>query len=204
MQRDVSSGTALQEISFWVNMEHALGRLRGKRDSPEVVLTLEVLKAGKRFHTTISFDSDTGLTDTQERVNDYLQLMKDFPIKDLLAADSLATVISATSSIFLHLKKVRNTNYPTERAVALVEAISRDLLSQLLKSLSVHKLMLVTYQEFEQIIGEAFEVFTAWKDELERFKFHLRELAKRKTLKFHFKFNLAHEKLEARLTQMKE
>ena len=204
MQRDVSSGTALQEISFWVNMEHALGRLRAKRDSPEVVLTLEVLKAGKRFHTTISFDSDTGLTDTQERVNDYLQLMKDFPIKDLLAADSLPTVIASINNIFLHLKKLRNTNYPTDRAVALVEAISRDLLSQLLKSLSVHKLMLVTFQEFEQIVGEAFDVFAAWKDELEKFKFQLRELVKRKTIKFHFKFNLAHEKLEARLTQMKE
>ena len=204
MQRDVSSGTALQEISFWVNMEHALDRLRDKRDSPEVVLTLEVLKAGKRFHTTISFDSDTGLTDTQERVNDYLQLMKDFPIKDLLAADSLSTVIASINSIFLHLKKLRNTNYPTERAVALVEAISRDLLSQLLKFLCVHKLMLVTFQEFEQIVGEAFVVFKSWEDELEKFRSHLRELVKRKTIKFLFKFNLAHEKLKARLTQMKE
>ena len=60
MQRDVASGTALQEIGFWVSMEHAVNRLQTKRNGPEVVLTLEVLKAGKRFHATVSFDSDTG------------------------------------------------------------------------------------------------------------------------------------------------
>ena len=60
MQRDVASGTALQEIGFWVSMEHAVNRLQTKRNGAEVVLTLEVLKAGKRFHATVSFDSDTG------------------------------------------------------------------------------------------------------------------------------------------------
>ena len=49
MQRDVSSGTALQEVSFWISMEHALTRLKAKRDSPEVVLMLDVLKAGKEI-----------------------------------------------------------------------------------------------------------------------------------------------------------
>ncbi len=60
LERDASSGTALQEISFWLNLENALNRIHRKRDSPEVDLTLELLKAGKRFHTTLSFDSDTG------------------------------------------------------------------------------------------------------------------------------------------------
>ena len=31
------------------------------RDSPEVQLTLDILKHGKRFHATVSFDTDTGL-----------------------------------------------------------------------------------------------------------------------------------------------
>lgn len=60
LERDASSGTALQEISFWLNLENALNRIHRKRDSAEVDLTLEILKAGKRFHTTLSFDSDTG------------------------------------------------------------------------------------------------------------------------------------------------
>ena len=60
LHRDVSSGTALQEISFWVSMEHALTRAQAKRNSSEVILTLDVLKAGKRFLAKVSFDSDTG------------------------------------------------------------------------------------------------------------------------------------------------
>ena len=60
LDRDPASGTALQEISFWLNLERALLRIQEKRDSLEVALTLDVLRHGKRFHATISFDADTG------------------------------------------------------------------------------------------------------------------------------------------------
>lgn len=60
LERDASSGTALQEISFWMNLEHALSKIHSRRHSSEVQLTLDVLKAGKRFHATVSFDADTG------------------------------------------------------------------------------------------------------------------------------------------------
>ena len=188
-------------------MEHALSRVRSKRDSAAVVLTLEVLKAGKRFHTTVSFDSDTRLRDTQDKVVDYMQLMRDFPIKELLAADALPAITSAIETVFSHLKKLRNTTYPTERAVALVEAISRDVLTQLLKALSTHKLMIIAYREFDAINNSSTQVFVKWEEEFEKFTTQLRDLAKKKrddTMKFHFKFNLVHKKLESRLTQMKE
>ena len=41
--------TALQEISFWLNLENVLNYIQQKRDSAEVNLTLDVLKAGKGF-----------------------------------------------------------------------------------------------------------------------------------------------------------
>ena len=62
LDRDPASGTALQEISFWLNLERALNRIQEKRESPEVLLTLDILKHGKRFHATVSFDTDTGAT----------------------------------------------------------------------------------------------------------------------------------------------
>jgi len=62
LDRDPSSGTALQEISFWLGLERALQRIQEKRESVEVTLTLDVLKHGKRFHATVSFDTDTGET----------------------------------------------------------------------------------------------------------------------------------------------
>ena len=60
LDRDPASGTALQEISFWLNLERALLRIQEKRESTEIALTLDILKHGKRFHATVSFDTDTG------------------------------------------------------------------------------------------------------------------------------------------------
>lgn len=60
LDRDPASGTALQEISFWLNLERALLRIQEKRESSEVTLTLDILKHAKRFHATVSFDTDTG------------------------------------------------------------------------------------------------------------------------------------------------
>lgn len=53
LDRDPASGTAMQEISFWLNLERALYSIKDKRDSPEIGLTLDVLKHGKRFHATV-------------------------------------------------------------------------------------------------------------------------------------------------------
>ena len=60
MERDPASGNALQEISFWLNLEKALHRIEDKQESPEVKLTLDILKFAKRFHAIVSFTNDTG------------------------------------------------------------------------------------------------------------------------------------------------
>ena len=75
----------------------------------------------------------TGLKEAQDKVNDYSPLMKDFPINDLLAAGTLQAIKDAVAAIYTHLKKIRTTSYPAQRGVYLVEAISRDLSTQLLK-----------------------------------------------------------------------
>ena len=66
-------------------------------------------------------------------VNDYNPLMKDFPINNLLSATELDRIRDAVQQIFQHLRKIRSTKYPMQRALKLVEAISRDLNTQLLK-----------------------------------------------------------------------
>ena len=75
----------------------------------------------------------TGLKEAQEKVNDYNPLMKEFPIQELHAANNLEAVKTAVLAIYGHLRKVRTTNYPAQRSIYLVEAISRDLNAQLLK-----------------------------------------------------------------------
>lgn len=60
LEREPLSGTAIEETTFWFNMEQALTRLNEIRDSDEVQLTVDILKLGKRFQATISLDADTG------------------------------------------------------------------------------------------------------------------------------------------------
>ncbi|XP_078516318.1 cytoplasmic dynein 1 heavy chain 1 [Lissotriton helveticus] len=207
LDRDPASGTALQEISFWLNLERALYRIQEKRESPEVLLTLDILKHGKRFHATVSFDTDTGLKQALETVNDYNPLMKDFPLNDLLSATELDKIRLALVAIFTHLRKIRNTKYPIQRALRLVEAISRDLSSQLLKVLGTRKLMHVAYEEFEKVMVACFEVFQTWDDEYEKLQVLLRDIVKRKreeNLKMVWRINPAHRKLQARLDQMRK
>ncbi|XP_075048644.1 cytoplasmic dynein 1 heavy chain 1 isoform X1 [Mixophyes fleayi] len=207
LDRDPASGTALQEISFWLNLERALYRIQEKRESPEVLLTLDILKHGKRFHATVSFDTDTGLKQALETVNDYNPLMKDFPLNDLLSATELDKIRQALVAIFTHLRKIRNTKYPIQRALRLVEAISRDLSSQLLKVLGTRKLMHVAYEEFEKVMVSCFEVFQTWDDEYEKLQVLLRDIVKRKreeNLKMVWRINPAHRKLQSRLDQMRK
>lgn len=229
LDRDPSSGTALQvglisfllkyycciekffvyfkEISFWLNLERALNRIQEKRESPEVALTLDILKHGKRFHATVSFDTDTGLKQALAIVADYNPLMKDFPINDLLSATELEKIRPAVTQIFSHLRKVRNTKYPIQRCLKLIEAISRDLSQQLLKVLGTRRLMHIPFDEFERVMNQCFEIFSCWDDEYDKLQGLLRDIVKKKRdehLKMVWRVSPAHKKLQTRMEHMRK
>lgn len=93
-------------------------------------------------------------------VNDYNPLMKDFPLNDLLSATELDKIRTALGAIFFHLRKIRSTKYPIQRALRLVEAISRDLMNQLLKVYQfINSLMSISYLK-QDIILAKFSIFT--------------------------------------------
>lgn len=67
LNREVSSGTALQEINFWLHLESVLDSVEAQLRSDEVAMVMDCLRNAKRFHATVSFIADTGLktaTDT--------------------------------------------------------------------------------------------------------------------------------------------
>ncbi|CAG2102482.1 unnamed protein product, partial [Medioppia subpectinata] len=207
LDRDPSSGTAIQEISFWLNLERALLRIQEKRESTEVAITLEILKNGKRFHATVSFDADTRLKEALSTVSDYNPLMKDFPLNDLLAATELDKIKMALQSIFQHLRKIRNTKYPIKRALKLMEAISRDLMSQMLKVLGTRRMMHIPFDEFERVVTACSEVFITWDDEYDKLQGLMRDIVKKKReehLKMVWRINLAHKRLQSRMEQMRK
>lgn len=66
LSRDVSSGTASQEINFWLSMENELESIEGQLKGDEVSLALDVLRHAKRFHATVSFIADTGIKEAAD------------------------------------------------------------------------------------------------------------------------------------------
>lgn len=108
-------------------------------------------------------------------------LMKDFPLNDLLAANSIEQLTVAIRSIFTHLKRLKNaTHYPFPRAYKLVEAASRDLNTQLHKVLSSHRLLIISFDEFDHLFNNCRELSRVWDEEVRRFKELVRDQIKKK------------------------
>ena len=149
LDRDPLSGTAIQETTFWANLERELSRINAIRESDEVTLTLDALKLGKRFHATTSFDADTGmlvrnsgsssnhvfsgLKEMLQQASEYNQVMRDIPLNDLMSAADIDGIRQALVSIFSSIKKIRGTKYPAKRASNFFSTISTDTCTQLTK-----------------------------------------------------------------------
>lgn len=81
LSRDVSSGTASQEINFWLSLERALEGIEAQLRSEEVNMVMDCLRNAKRFHATVSFIADTGLkdaTDTGKLSNNNREIVTDW------------------------------------------------------------------------------------------------------------------------------
>ena len=74
LTRDVSSGTASQEINFWLSLERALENIETQLRSDEVNMVMDCLRNAKRFHATVSFIADTGLKDATDLGESFLIL----------------------------------------------------------------------------------------------------------------------------------
>lgn len=67
LTRDVGSGTASQEINFWLSLERALDGIETQLRSDEVNMVINCLRNAKRFRATVSFIADTGLKDATDK-----------------------------------------------------------------------------------------------------------------------------------------
>jgi Dynein heavy chain, N-terminal region 1. len=127
MTRDPNSDSASPEVNFWLSLEAALEGIDAQLQSEGVKLTMDILRHAKRYQPTLSFVADTGLKEATELVQKYNQLMRDFPLDELLSATSLQKVQESLNLIFTHLnKKLKICPYPIKRALSLVEAISGE------------------------------------------------------------------------------
>ncbi|KAI9896991.1 hypothetical protein N3K66_008013 [Trichothecium roseum] len=206
MTRETSSSnqdftTASQEVNFWLSMESALEGIEGQLRSDGVFLTLEILKHAKRFQATVSFTADTGLKEAMDKVQKYNQLMRDFPLDELLSAASLSKAQEAINQIFQHLtKKLKICPYPIKRSLPLVEAISSDLNDVLMRLLPGTELVNLDYEQFGSIMRACDEVFHTWDENVKEFTNVARDVLRRKQERFILmKINKKHSELESRV-----
>ena len=201
MSRDPDSGSAAQEINFWLSLESSLERIEIQLRSDGVQLTMDILRHAKRFQATVSFSADTGLKDASDKVQKYNQLMRDFPLDELLAATSLQKIQDSVISIFNHLnRKLRICPYPIARALPLVTAISGDLETQLRSLLHGRTLMHLDFKDFEAVIEIAEGIWATWDENVKDFTNVAREVTRRRAEKFiPIKVVSRHVKLQERL-----
>lgn len=205
MSRDPDSGFAMQEINFWIHLESALKSIDVQTRNDGVQLTLDILQHAKRYQVKVSFYADTGLKEALETVQKYNQLMREFPMDDLLAATTLQNVRKSLDKIFDHLnRKLRFTTYPIARALPLVYAISGDLDNQLHSLLYGRTLMHLEFKEFEAVMAVAEEIWTTWDEHAKDFTNVARELMRKRAEKFMpIKVIGRHARTQDRMTYIK-
>ncbi|KAF8139617.1 dynein heavy chain, N-terminal region 1-domain-containing protein [Boletus edulis] len=206
LTRDVSSGTASQEINFWLSLERALEGIEAQLRTEEVNMVMECLRNAKRFHATVSFIADTGLNSSTDLVHKYNQLMKDFPLNELLSATDLDKIQESLILIFGHInRKLKLSPYPIRRALPLVEAISRDFNDQSLRVLTSHRLPYTPYETFDRLLSQTMNIFRTWDDLIKEFTNVAREVTRRRSEKFiPIKVVPAHAKLQERTRYLKD
>ncbi|KAF9068581.1 cytoplasmic dynein heavy chain 1 [Rhodocollybia butyracea] len=206
LTRDVSSGTASQEINFWLSLERALEAIETQLRSDAVTMVMDCLRNAKRFHATVSFIADTGLKDATDLVHKYNQLMKDFPLNELLSATDLDKIHESLMLIFSHInRKLRLSPYPIRRALPLVEAISRDFNDQLVRILTSHRLAYTPYETFDRLLSQTMVIFRTWDDQIKEFTNVAREVTRKRSERFiPIKVVSAHAKLQERTRYLRD
>lgn len=113
---------------------------------------LQILRRERRFHTTAAFDSDTiGVKPASEKASAYKQMMRDFPINDIISASTLEELDDAVHHVYDHLIKTKSCGYPVFRYLRLLEAVARDLCDKIRNILNSSKLLDMDFEDFDEV-----------------------------------------------------
>lgn len=147
---DSSNSADLEEVSFWLQLEVALQQIPQELARPDVELTLNVLKAAKRFLATIALDNNTGLESAASQTNDIAHFLRHYPVPALEAARDWDKISTAVNQIFDHLPKVRSSRYyDLERCAKLLEATTLTLRRRMVAVLETSSFLFMDYSEYE-------------------------------------------------------
>jgi dynein heavy chain 1 len=163
---ETESHADLEEVSFWIGLEEALKTIRVELNKPEVLLTVALLKAAKRFVATIALENNTNLDAAEAHTSDVANFLRSYPAPTLAAARDWSKIGSAMDSVFVHLPKVRQSRfYDLDRLARLVEATTLTLRERmegtLRESYKGNGIVLsLDYAEYENVVrGPTQDIF---------------------------------------------
>lgn len=173
----------MEEVSFWTQLEGALHHVQEELKKPGVELTLNLLKAAKRFLATIALDNNSGLEGALAHTSDVCHFLRNYPSLESAADfDKLAT---GMNGIFDHLPKIRSSRYyDLERAAKLLEASTYTLCKRMTSILEQNSanLLWMDFGEYEaQVRYPTQDVFVQFDDRYGEFtEFFLEQGRRRK------------------------
>lgn len=79
-------------------------------------MTVEILKKKMKHNVIAPFELDLKFKNTLATCIQCNQFMKEFPLNDLLSSSSLSDVKASITTIFNHMKNIKNLSYTPQRA----------------------------------------------------------------------------------------
>ena len=155
-KRLTTEATPDAEREFWMRLEKVLLHAEEQMRMPAVELTLELVRKLKiRAYIPTQFEEDAAaIRDRLKSVQNFKILMEKLPVGEVAASSEIPSLGAAVSRFFDHVRKtLPRSRYPIQRAVQLLEALSRELADRLVALLRRRKLMQLRFDEFSRICG---------------------------------------------------
>lgn len=181
---DLAHGSVTNEINFWASKEAALKSIEDQLNDTSVQKSLDILKASKRFQAGLSFLSQSSIHESWSEASKNNRLLRDLPIQDVLAADDIPRLESATTAVFKHLRKLKVTQYPLDRAILLAEAVCRDINTRAQQILETRKLMALPYTEFDALQSQTSVLYETLDSCIQEMILLIRELLRKRSARF--------------------
>ncbi|ANZ76269.1 BA75_02408T0 [Komagataella pastoris] len=205
LSHEPDDGSSDDEVRFWITLEHVLIRLKTQLESPEVTVSLEVLKKAKRFSATVSFIPDTGISQALSITSQYTPFLKEIPMQSFIAATDIQKLQEAISDVFHSLRKLKSTDYPVPRALLWIETFSKDIKKKLQLIIEHYHLMSLPFDDFILKTASIESFFVSLHEQLQLFIELARLVVRKRSEKYLLiKVNLHTDEMEEQLQYVKK
>lgn len=195
------AGTVEKEMNFWKDLDRKLNETREQMDSAPILLTKLVLKRTNRVSEQLIHEAESVLDRALKVVGVSLTFLRDFPVDELQAANSLPKLARCVANCLSHFSKLKHSNYEYNRAVRLLEVLGTVVFSKLVSILDEKRIMHCPMNELAILKSQWDEVFLSWSSNLTTQRTTMRDVAKRRNENFAgLKFEL--DALQVRLDEL--